>query len=166
MPPQFRDPVCFDQAERLMQPSLLRLLDQLRRQAAAAHWSHQFETLQIWADSVPEAMQQQWQALGDRLETSSDETEVAELQQQLAQLPQPTYAYQLRLQKGDRAASVDLWELCYHTCFTNHQAEIDYEPQLRPHLLDEAGDVNWDQLDLQAAHVIEDLITSLEQDKA
>lgn len=166
MPPQFSDPQLFDQAERLMQPSLLRLLDHLRRQVAATTWTHRFETLQIWAENVPQAVQQQWQALGDRLETSSDEVEVAELQDQLANLPQPTYAYQLCLEKGDQSVIFDLWDLCYHTCFSNHQPEIDYEPQIRPGLLEEAGDVNWDQLDLQAQHMIEDLMTGLEQDKA
>jgi hypothetical protein len=163
MPPQFSDPQLFDQAERLMQPSLLRLLDQLRRQVAASAWTHRFETLQLWADTVPESVQQQWQSLGDRLESSNDEAEIAVLQEQLAQLPQPTYAYQLWLNKGELSQQFDLWELCYQTCFANHQPNTDYPPQIRPGLLDEAGEVDWEHLDLQARHVVEDLISRLEQ---
>jgi len=46
-------------------------------------------------------------------------TELAEIEQTLAQMPTPHPGYQLSLQYQDQHFSVDLWGICYQVCFRN-----------------------------------------------
>lgn len=82
------------------------------------------------------------------------------------QVPHP--GYKLDLEVRDRQVSVDIWELCYQVCFRNysptHSPEETYEVEIDTNLLDNAGEVNWENLDVKAERVAREIFENLPQE--
>jgi hypothetical protein len=124
MPPKFKNTVAWEQAELLMQPALIRILDQVRKQLE---------------DTT-------WRATYNNIET-------------------PIPGYELCLEHNDSSVCVDLWELCYQVCFQNYsptQAGLEsQEVEIDTSLIDETGDVDWQNLDTKAQRLVEQVFADL-----
>ncbi|MBE9042661.1 hypothetical protein IQ235_18020 [Oscillatoriales cyanobacterium LEGE 11467] len=129
MKPKFTTTIAWQQAEVLMQPALIRLVDNIQKKLDRSPWKGHYR-----------------------------ETHV------------PYPGYQLDLEVRDRQVSVDIWELCYKICFRNyrptHAPQETYEVEIDTTLLDDTGDVNWENLDAKAEQVAGDVFESLPQETA
>ncbi len=52
MMPKFSDVATWQQAEQLMQPAFIRLVDNLRKQLEQSPWKGTYEDVQLWAEDV------------------------------------------------------------------------------------------------------------------
>jgi hypothetical protein len=156
MKPRFADIETWRQAEILMQPAFIRLIDNLRKQLEVSDWQGSYEEVIVWADGIPEDVKTNVLSLRSQLESASP-AQAAEIEQTLSHLPQPYPGYELHLKKSDRQVNVDLWELCYRICF---QADGEILSDDRPVAVDvtlleaDTGDVDWVQLDNKTKQVV------------
>ncbi|MBD2096017.1 hypothetical protein H6F90_12765 [Trichocoleus sp. FACHB-591] len=165
MKPQFQDQVAWTQAELLMQPAFIRLLDNIRKQLDQSDWKGTYQDVQTWPEGTPEAIQAQVKQLQAELATASPE-QAAEIEQALAHLPTPFPGYLLCLEKQGQQVQIDLWELCYQVCFRNYQVlQAISDPQaveIDTSLIDdEMGEVDWNRLDDKARQLIEQVFSNL-----
>lgn len=169
--PKFQDLVTWQQAEKLMQPAFIRLVDQLRKQLDQSSWKGTYEDVPIWSESVSAEVRARVAQLQTELKTASPEDTDA-IEAALAQLPSPHPGYLLHLRAHEQAVTVDLWNLCYEICFqdydsasgTSHAHEEIGSSQgvkIDTTLLDDAGEVDWNQLDRKAQQVVEQLFAGL-----
>jgi hypothetical protein len=165
MPPRIPNPVAWQQAELLMQPAFIRIIDRIRMQLDESAWKGTYQDVLIWpagtTDETKAIVTQLLQQMA-----GATPMELAEIEQALTRLPTPHPGYQLILQhQGLQQVSVDLWELCYQVCFRNYHPSLDEsanrEVQIDTSLIDETGDVDWQRLDAKAAELVEQVFTNL-----
>jgi hypothetical protein len=165
--PTAREP--WQQAALLMQPALIRLIDQIRKQLDPSGWQGNYQTLEVWPEGTSPEIQATVAQLQQQLEVAAPEQR-EELTQTLNHLPQPQLVYLLNLTKQDHQARVNLWELCYQICFCNYvpvleRSEIaDFqvgEVQVDSNLIDAEGEVDWHRLDNKAEQVVEQMFKTL-----
>ncbi len=157
--PKFANSQAWHQAEQLMQPALIRVIDNIRKQLEDSGWQERYADKQVWPEGTSPEQQQTVLDLQAQLQQAeTDNSDPAPLQQALAQLPQPYPGYELQLsQAGQPDQAIDLWTLCYQVCFQNYDptqaatapVEIDAD------LLDDAGEVDWNVLDEKAQGVVQ-----------
>jgi hypothetical protein len=164
MKPKFADTISWQQAEMLMQPVFIRLIDNIRKQLEQSTWQGTYREQPIWAEDVSEATQNQVIQLQLQLKTASKQ-EAEAIEQALAQLPHPHLDYQLCLKKQTQEINIDLWELCYQICFRNYippfQLSDDHPVEIDQNLIDEMGEVDWLVLDEKAKRLIEQIFKNL-----
>ncbi len=163
--PKFADIKAWEQAELLMQPVFIRVLDNIRKQLEQTTWQSSYQEMPIWPEGIPAETQAQVLALQQQLATASA-VEAAEIEAQLARLPSPQMSYLLCLKKGDRQITVDLWQLCYQICFRNYSPVLNAMDQemivtVDISLIDDTGDVDWLKLDQKTKSLIEQIFSSL-----
>ncbi|XGV98869.1 MAG: hypothetical protein ACAF41_07990 [Leptolyngbya sp. BL-A-14] len=169
--PKFQDLVTWQQAELLMQPTFIRLIDNLRKQLEQSSWKGTYEDAPIWSDAVSDDIRARVMQLQAELQTASAERAIA-IELALAQLPSPSPGYQLHLQQHDHTVTVDLWDICYKICFqdydaasgTSHAFETMGSHQgvkIDTTLFDETGEVDWNQLDQKTQQVVEQIFAGL-----
>ncbi|QQE64118.1 hypothetical protein GFS31_07960 [Leptolyngbya sp. BL0902] len=144
-------------ANHLMQPCLIRIIDNLRKATENLDWQIEYTQAQHWPEGTTEAQRQQVAELAAQLDQADADT-VPQIEQALCQLPTPTPIYHLRLTQGERVATLDVWELCFRLCF------VDYEPG-QPVTVDESlveadGEVDWITLDEKAKALITQALTA------
>ncbi|MFO5438989.1 MAG: hypothetical protein ACLBM4_10035, partial [Dolichospermum sp.] len=64
------------------------------------------------------------------------------------------------LQNQQERVNIDLWDLCYQICFLNYSPErgaVDIDPNL----IDEYGDVDWQNLENKTQQLVKQLFASL-----
>ncbi|WOD39354.1 hypothetical protein [Nodosilinea sp. E11] len=153
----FATPADETQAAQLMQPCLIRVVDNIRKHTETLDWRSEYLEQVRWPGTATAEQRQQVRDLAAQLEGASPQ-QVEVIRQQLSQLPTPTPAYELRLTQGDaaaptRTATLDLWELCFEVCFDH------YHPQqpvaVDTALLFEDGEINWLVLDEKAKARVE-----------
>jgi hypothetical protein len=144
------------QANQLMQPCLIRVIDNLRKQTETLDWHSEYVEHLLWPDGTTAAQQEQVKALSAELDQAAA-AEVPRLEQALSQLPNPMPAYQLRLTRGSQTACLDVWDLCFQVCFRNYAPE--HPVVVDPTLLDSSGDIDWITLDEKAKALIETALT-------
>ncbi|HSM83190.1 MAG TPA: hypothetical protein VLS96_15990 [Nodosilinea sp.] len=166
----FATPTDEAQAAQLLQPCLIRVVDNIRKYTETLNWRSEYLEQVRWPATATADQRQQVRHLAAQLATASPE-EAQALRQQLAALPAPTPAYELRLtpippadtQGGNPdsaapapVATLDVWELCFAVCFS------DYRPAqpvtVDPALLYDDGEINWLALDEKAKHLVEQSI--------
>ena len=165
MKPHFQDQIAWAQAELLMQPAFIRLLDNIRKQLDQSDWKGTYQDVQIWPEDTPETIKNQVTQLQAALATAEPE-QAAEIEQALAKLPTPFPGYLLCLEKQGQQVQVDLWELCYQVCFRNYkvlqnsfsQPAVEIDTSL---IDDEMGEVDWNRLDDKARQIIEQVFADL-----
>jgi len=187
MAPNIVDTDTWQRAEILMQPIFIRLIDHFRKVLEDSPWKGDYQQREIWPDSIPESVKQHRQDLITQLATASNQEDVALLEIELETLPTPYPGYELHLYlanenperspHADRTDHVhtdhvdnmapiaifDLWQICYHICFTNYPLDTQDCPVaiVDTHLLDEDGDVDWQQVDQKTGRVVQHLFNTL-----
>ena len=163
MPPRITDPVAWQQAELLMQPAFIRIIDRIRKQLDESAWQGTYENVLIWSPDTTEEMKTRVILLLQELDGASPER-TAEIEQAIANLPTPQPGYQLSLQNQDQQYNFDLWELCYQVCFQKYNADLTSSHssvEIDTSLIDETGEVDWQRLDTKAGAAVEQVFSSL-----
>ncbi len=161
MIPKFTSSKTWQQADLLMQPTFIRLIDNIRKQLEQSDWHGSYHNTHIWPDSVTSEDKVRVVQLQKELETASPQESLV-IQSALDQLPTPIPGYELHLSRNDNYLTIDLWQLCYQICFANYNAvQTDMAPvEIDEQLLSE-GEVDWHQLDTKAQSCIRDLFARL-----
>lgn len=164
MPPKITDTATWQQAELLMQPAFIRVIDCIRKQLEESAWKGTYENVLNWPDGTTEETKARVIQLLQQLEGASPE-KTAQIEQAIAQLAIPQLGYQLSLQNQDRQFSVDLWELCYQVCFRHYSPSLAQSPhyavEIDTSLIDETGDVDWQRLDAKAEELVKQVFANL-----
>jgi len=163
--PKFADIRAWEQAEMLMQPVFIRVLDNIRKQLEQTTWQGSYEETPIWPEGVSAETQAVVLQLQQDLATAS-RAEAEEIEEQLTRLPNPQMSYLFCLKKGERQITVDIWQLCYQICFRNYSPVLNALDQdmivtVDTSLIDDTGDVDWLKLDEKAKYLIEQIFSSL-----
>jgi hypothetical protein len=169
MIPKFADVQAWQQAELLMQPVFIRVIDNLRKELERSPWKGQYRDAPVWTEDVPAELKTRIIQLQQELKTASPDRQ-SEIEGALAHLPQPHTGYELCLQHHDHEIVLDLWQLCYQICFRNYNPilNIGREPtvEIDTSLIDEeTGDVDWNRIDDKAHQLIAQIFASLPSDK-
>lgn len=166
MTPTFATPLARAKVEQLMQPALIRVIDNIRKQLDDCQWQGKYEENLRWPAGTTEAQKQEYAALQKGLHgvPPEEHDRVAAL---IAKLPQPSPLYTLRLTKADRSdETIDIWGLCYRVCAQlgaqSGSADLALETlEADASLFDEAGEVDWRSLDDKTRSIVEDIFRSL-----
>jgi len=166
--PRFSSTAAWQQAEVLMQPVFIRLVDNIRKELDHSSWRGSYREEAVWPDSVPPAVREQVTALQQQLAIASPEEALA-LEEALARLPKPLPSYFLCLEQNGKTVTLDLWQLCYQICFVNYHPLLLQDEEVTVEvdatLLDEAGDIDWQRLDAKAQGVVQQIFVSLVGDE-
>jgi len=154
----FATPRDRDQAAQLMQPCLIRVIDNIRKHTENLDWRSDYVEQLMWSADTTEAQRQQVKALAAQLETAEPDAAIA-IRQQLDQLPTPAPAYELRLSRDDRTVTLDIWELCFQVCF--YAYSLDQPVTVDESLWDKTGDIDWLVLDEKAQEIVVSAINRL-----
>ncbi len=164
MNPKFASLHTWNQAELLMQPALIRVIDNIRKELERSPWRGTYRDVLVWPDGTTPEIQNQVLSLQKAMETAS-EHEIVTLQHQLDALPRPYPGYHLCLSYQNQEIEVDLWQLCYEVCFVNldpnptHQMTEAVEIDLS--LICDDQDVDWQKLDEKAKQVVGQVFSHL-----
>ncbi|WP_448572108.1 hypothetical protein [Trichothermofontia sp.] len=162
---KFASVTAWEQANLLLQPALIRLVDNLRKHLEqSTDW--QGQDWAVWPETTTEAEKQQVIDLQQQLRQAQPEAAV-ELEHTLAQLPTPHPGYLLTSKQTGRQIAIDLWQLQFQVCFRNYpsldaiQPERDQQVEIDTDLLDVDGEVDWDALDAKAQQVVKQIFSRL-----
>ena len=159
MPPKITNSVAWNQAELLMQPTFIRVVDNLRKLLDNSSWKGTYHDVLTWAAGTSEETKAIVTQMVQELETATPE-DAEQIRETLAKLPTPHPGYHLCLQRQEQQVNVDLWELCYQVCFVEYTLSDD-TVDIDTSLIDESGDVEWNLLDKKARKVVEAVFASL-----
>jgi predicted metal-dependent phosphoesterase TrpH len=159
MPPRITDQVTWQQAELLMQPAFIRVVDNLRKQLDESAWKGTYQDVLIWPANTTDEIKALVTQLLEEMETATLERADA-IRETLASLPMPHPGYHLCLQRQDQQISIDLWELCYQVCFINYSPESE-TVNIDPSLIDELGEVDWQQLEEKTKELVGQVFANL-----
>lgn len=159
MSPTITDSVTWQQAELLMQPAFIRIVDNIRKHLDASPWKGTYHDVLIWPRDTTEEVKSLVTGLLQALETATAE-KVEHIKGRLADLPTPYPGYHLRLQLQEQEISIDLWELCYQVCFS------DYIPgsvtvHIDSNLISLDGEVDWQQLENKTKNLVAQVFADL-----
>ncbi|MEO0432548.1 MAG: hypothetical protein AAF151_12710 [Cyanobacteria bacterium J06656_5] len=147
-------------AQALMQPALIRIIDNIRKQLDASDWQGSYRDDMRWPSETTADQKQQYLALQEMLETATPE-EYDQIQTTLSQMPSPEHLYTLCLKKQDQQQEIDVWQLCYRLCNVEDSAP-DSPITIDTDLLDlDMGDVDWIALDQKAKRLVEEVFSTL-----
>jgi hypothetical protein len=164
--PKFANLRAWEQAELLMQPAFIRIIDNLGKQLEQSSWKGTYIDVPVWTEGTSDETKAWVMELQQQLKTATPE-EATKIQNQLDDLPNPYPGYQLRLESGDRQVTIDIWQLCYQVCFRNYSPVLnaldqDLVVEIDTDLIDhEVSDVNWLRLDTKVKEFIENIFVSL-----
>lgn len=169
MKPKLADPLAWQQAELLMQPALIRVIDNLRKALETTQWQNHYEEVFTFPPGTSEETSSRVLLLQQQLAEASPQ-EAERIGQILDTLPQPFPDYQLHLDGYGRSHQVSLWDLCYAVCFQNFAAvkllseghpQGDIPVTIDTSLLDAAGEIDWQCLDRKAQAIVSQILTQL-----
>ena len=171
--PKFRDLAVWQQAEQLMQPAFIRVVDNIRKQLEQSlTWRGSYEETIVWPEGTSEEIKAEVMKLRADLDTASL-SDIDVIRSKLAQLPVPYPGYLLCLTHNDRQITVDVWDLCYQVAFRNYdsasgtswtrgfgQAQNE-TVEVDTSLIDAEGEVDWHRLDDKAQRIVERVFVNL-----
>lgn len=167
--PKFADDAAWQQANLLMQPALIRTIDNIRKylEDEAMTWQGEYREFAVWPDDVPEETQGKIQLLQQELKTAMPE-QVDAIQDALAAMPQPIPGYELVLTKADQAAPVvvDIIALCYRICFLNGDAVVNGGAVAAVDtglIEDDTQEVDWTNLDAKTKAIVGEVFAALDR---
>ena len=159
--PKFATPLAKAQVEQLMQPALIRVIDNIRKQLDDTPWQGRYEEELIWPAGTTDEQKTDHAKLQQQLHGVPPETHdrVAAL---MSQLPQPAPLYTLKLTRaGSADQTVDIWELCYQVCAVDYCPAEGGQIEADDRLLDEQGEVDWRLLDDKTKALVEGIFRAL-----
>ncbi|MBD2388288.1 hypothetical protein [Cylindrospermum sp. FACHB-282] len=159
MPPKITNSDAWQQAELLMQPAFIRVIDNIRKQLDASSWKGTYQDVLIWPANTTDEIKALVNQLLQDIETATPE-QAEEIRATLAGLPMPHPGYHLSLQRQQQYVSIDLWDLCYQVCFLNYSPE-SAEVSIDTSLIDEFGDVDWQCLEDKTKVLVEQVFAGL-----
>ncbi|ARV62468.1 hypothetical protein BZZ01_30990 [Nostocales cyanobacterium HT-58-2] len=159
MPPKIRNSVAWQQAELLMQPAFIRVVDNIRKLLDVSSWTGTYQDVLIWPTGTTDETKAIVTKLLQDLEAATPE-QALEIRETLSPLPIPHPGYHLCLQRQEQTVSIDLWELCYQVCFRSYISG-DETVEIDTSLIDENGDVEWQRLDAKAKELVEQVFANL-----
>lgn len=168
--PTFADQAAWAQAEILMQPVFIRLIDNLRKSLETSDWKGDYRETLVWDDDVSDEAKSRFALLQQELKNTRSVDRILELEDVLAELPTPEIIYELHLSHGDQVVIWDLWDLCYRICFQegasgSNNGSSDPNPTDIPVEVDttllEDGDVDWIALDEKTKQIIHQMFAQL-----
>jgi hypothetical protein len=159
MPPKISNSVAWQQAELLMQPAFIRVVDNIRKLLDVSSWTGTYQDVLIWPTGTTDETKAIVTKLLQDLEAVTPE-QALEIRETLSRLPMPHPGYHLCLQRQEQQISIDLWELCYQVCFReyipgNETVNID------TNLIDENGEVDWQRLEVKTKELVEQVFANL-----
>ncbi len=146
-----------------MQPSFIRVIDNIRKQLEQSVWTGTYRDVHLWPENTSPEQHTQVIQLQKELETASPE-QIERIHHALDQLPRPYPGYELCLTHDTQQIRIDLWQLCYQICFQEFSvahAEGRDPVVVDVSLIDDTGDVDWHQLDEKAKRLIARLFNEL-----
>lgn len=150
-------------ADQLMQPVLIRVVDNIRKHLEDSDWKGTYQETQLWSDSIDESEMHRFKALQAQLKEATP-AEADDIRQELTQLPQPFPGYELHLTKAEQICVVDVWQLCYCVCFEQYPV-AEGAVTVDMSLIDrEINDVDWLTLDNKAKSVVQKVFNQLGED--
>jgi hypothetical protein len=158
MPPKITDSNVWQQAEILMQPAFIRLIDNIRKQLDVSSWKGTYQDVLVWTPGTSDETKAMVTSLVEELETATPER-TENIRQTLAKLPMPHPGYHLCLQRQEQRQEVDIWELCYQVCFQNYPSEQPVS--IDTSLIDEQGEVDWNTLDSKTKQIVDTMFQNL-----
>lgn len=159
MPPKIINSVAWQQAELLMQPAFIRLVDNIRKLLEVSNWTGTYQDVLIWPTGITEETKVIVVKLLEELEAATPE-QALEIRETLSRLPVPHPGYHLCLQRQEQRVQIDLWQLCYQVCFFNYTSSEEVV-DIDTSLIDETGDVDWQRLDAKAKELVEQVFANL-----
>ena len=157
---KFETPQARQIADQLMQPALIRIIDNIRKQLEDSDWHGTYQETQIWPEGIAEAILQRFKELQSQLSQATPEAAEA-IRAELSQLPQPFPGYELHLTKAEQTRVVDVWHLCYCVCFQAYPV-ADGPVQIDDAIIDhELNDVDWLVLDNKAKAIVDEVFSQL-----
>jgi hypothetical protein len=159
MPPKITNSTSWQQAEILMQPAFIRVIDNLRKQLDISDWQGKYQDVLTWPPDTTDETKALVTQLVQEIETATP-TQVEEIRTTLANLPIPHPGYHLLLQRDAQQVNIDLWDLCYQVCFLNYSPE-NGEVDIDTSLIDEYGDVNWHHLENKTQNLVQQVFADL-----
>ncbi len=169
MKPKLADTLAWQQAELLMQPALIRVIDNIRKALEPTQWQSHYEEIFTFPPGTSEETSSRVLLLQQQLAEASPQ-EADRIGQILDTLPQPFPDYQLHLDGYGRSHQVSLWELCYAVCFQNFAAakllsdgnpQGDIPVEIDTSLLDPTGEIDWQCLDNKAQAIVSQIFAQL-----
>ncbi|MTJ06818.1 MULTISPECIES: hypothetical protein [unclassified Anabaena] len=159
MPPKITNSTSWQQAEILMQPAFIRVIDNIRKHLDISNWKGTYQDVLTWPANTTDETKALVTQLVQEIETATP-TQAEEIRKTLASLPIPHPGYHLLLQSQQQQVSVDLWDLCYQVCFLNYSPEsvaVDIDTSL----IDEYGDVDWQHLENKTQELVKQVFANL-----
>lgn len=162
--PQFATASARAKVDQLMQPALIRVIDNIRKQLDLTDWQGKYEETLIWPEGTTPEQQKEYAALQKSLHgvPPEEHDRVAHL---ISQLPQPAPLYTLRLTKANLPdQTVDIWAMCYRVCALDTaalKAQADSLIEADSSLFDETGEVDWQRLDDKTKALMEHIFQTL-----
>lgn len=160
MLPKITNSNSWQQAELLMQPAFIRVVDNIRKHLDISSWKGSYQDVLIWpANTSDETKTLVTQLLRD-LENATPE-KVEEIKAILNTLPIPHPGYHLLLQRQEEKVSIDLWDLCYQVCFVNYYP-IQGTAEIDTSLIDEYGEIDWHLMENKTKTLVDNIFENLE----
>ena len=159
MPPKINNSVTWQQAEMLMQPAFIRVVDNIRKQLDVSSWTGTYHDVLIWPASTTDETKAIVTELLQEMETATPE-QADDIRKTLSGLPMPHPGYHLRLQRQEQQVTIDLWDLCYQVCFLNYSPDAE-AAAIDTSLFDEMGEVDWQHLEVKTKEIVEQVFASL-----
>ena len=157
---KFENPQARQLADQLMQPALIRVIDNIRKQLEVSDWQGRYQETQLWPDDVAESQLRRVKDLQAQLRMATPEQADA-LRDELAALPQPFPGYELHLTRDDQECVVNVWDLCYCVCFEQFPVPAG-AVTVDTSLIDrEINDIDWLVLDEKAKAIVGDVFEQL-----
>lgn len=157
---KFETPQARQLADQLMQPALIRVIDNIRKQLEVSDWQGSYQETQLWPDDVAESQLQRVKDLQAQLRVATPE-QADVLRDELAALPQPFPGYELHLTRDDQECVVNVWELCYCVCFEEFPVPTGTVTVDTSLVDQEINDIDWLVLDEKAKSIVGDVFEQL-----
>lgn len=161
--PTFATPQDRANVEQLMQPALIRVIDNIRKQLDTSDWQGQYEENLVWPDGTTEQQKTMYADLQKGLHGVPTE-EHDRVATAMSKLPQPSPLYTLRLTQADQPdQTIDVWATCYQVCTTANEDGLKADTKLKAdtNLFNENGEVDWLLLDEKTKALVESIFQAL-----
>ncbi|WP_016953151.1 hypothetical protein [Anabaena sp. PCC 7108] len=162
MPPKITNSTTWQQAEILMQPAFIRVVDNIRKHLDVSSWKGTYHDVLIWPSHTTDETKALVNQLLVAMETSTPE-QIEEIKETLTRLPMPHPGYHLRLQRQEQQVNVDLWDICYQVCFLNYGCE-NFAVGIDTSLIDDSGEVDWQNLEDKTKDLVKQVFDSLPEE--